>query len=71
MQAAVTAYGLTLLFGQGPAQGPLDAVVGNTLASLASSFVVTLYNASDVPVTLISIGPTQRAILTSITVTLS
>jgi hypothetical protein len=71
VQSAVTTYGLTLLFGQGPAQGPLDAVVGNTLANLASSFVVTLYNASNVPVTSISIGPTQRAILTSITVTLS
>lgn len=71
VQAAVISYEATLQFGQGPSQGPLDAVVGTTLANQATGFVVTIYDSMSNPQTSITVGPTSRPILTSVTVPLN
>jgi hypothetical protein len=69
--SAVQQYQSTLQFGQDPQAPQITSLVGDVLANIASSFTVTMLNSSSVPEQIIAIGPTQRAILTSVTSTLA
>ena len=69
--AALQAYSLTLNFGTTVQLSQITAQVGDILANLATSFTVTLLNSSSASVTSIAIPVTQRAVLSSTSVTLS
>jgi uncharacterized phage protein gp47/JayE len=70
VQTNVQAYEATLQFGQPALLAQLDAVVGNTLANAATSFSAQMLDVDNVSQTSIAAGPTQRVILTSVTVNL-
>jgi|GEM_PF-1184403 len=71
VQTAVQAYAASLQFGASPAASQINTAVGNALAGFTSSYSVALLDGSGTAQQTITVPPTQRALLTTVTSNLS
>ena len=71
VNAAIQVYAATLQFGQSVQIGFLNAVVGDALEGVVSSFSVVLYDGFGSPQSTVTVPAISRALLTNVTTTLT